>query len=68
MRSTRGTLHAMTGRAADVAVSTVGNAAGATVAPGTAMTKLRSTALSPAVAVPVLLAVLAYLAGRRRRH
>ena len=60
-------LHTMAGRAADLAVSAVGNAAGATVAPGTAWAKFRAKALSPTVAVPVLIAVLAYLAGRRRR-
>lgn len=55
-------------RAADVAVSAIGNAAGATVAPGTALAKLRAKAGSPTVIALAVVAVVAFLAGRMVRR
>jgi uncharacterized protein YfiM (DUF2279 family) len=54
-------------KVADVAVSTIGNAAGATVAPRTGLSKARSAVMRPAVIVAVVIAVGAYLLGLRRR-
>lgn len=49
----------------DSAVSIISTAAGATVAPGTALSKLRGMVLRPAVLAALALVGVAYVLGRR---
>lgn len=55
-------------KAVDTAVSAIGHAAGATVAPGTALAKLRAQATSPGLVAAAVAVVMAYLFGRRGRR
>lgn len=68
MKSSREMAQTLVSKAADAAVATVGNAAGATVAPRTAVTKVRTKAASPGVLIVVLALGLAYVLGRRARR
>lgn len=65
MKGSREVLRTVAEKVSDVAVTTVGDAAGATVAPGTAARKLRSKATSLTALALVVAAALAYLLGRR---